>query len=99
MVVDEMGTIWLSDPWLTAVFVAVAVGLMVWCHRWLETGTVPLVHRALRSQRANRLRVTRSRGLPQQATATRHIAPLLSFRPERTASARSRPLNKLPRSA
>ena len=41
MVIDDGGAIWLSNPWLVAVVVTFAVGLVLWCHRWLETGRAP----------------------------------------------------------
>jgi hypothetical protein len=99
MFVDEAGTIWLANPWMTAALLTSVVGLMVWCHRWLETGTAPLIGRSHPEERATAGRVTRLRTLPQQATAQRHVAPLLSFRSERTAGSRSRRLNKLARTA
>ena len=96
MMVDEAGTIWLSNPWMTGALLTIVVGLMVWCHRWLETGTAPMLRRSHRHERVSAVRVTRMRTLPRQATAQRAVAPLLSFR---TEAARGRRLNHLPRSA
>ena len=45
MFVDEAGALWLSNPWLVLVMLSVAVGLVVWCHRWLEDGKAPLPRR------------------------------------------------------
>lgn len=100
MVIDESGTIWLANPWLTAALITFGVALIIWCHRWLETGAAPLPRRVARPVRATVGRTSRLRTLPRQATATRPVAPLLSFRPERTAPpARPGRVPKLPRSA
>ena len=32
MGLDEQGFLWLSDPWVAATAIAVAVGLLLWCH-------------------------------------------------------------------
>lgn len=42
MFVDETGALWLSNPWIAVVLLTVAVGLVYWCHRWLEDGKAPL---------------------------------------------------------
>jgi len=42
MFVDETGALWLSNPWIAVVLLAVAVSLVYWCHRWLEDGKAPL---------------------------------------------------------
>lgn len=42
MIVDAGGALWLSDPSVVLVVLAGAVALIVWCHRWLETGSMPL---------------------------------------------------------
>ena len=42
MFVDEAGALWLSNPSLVVVLLAAAVGLVYWCHRWLEDGKAPL---------------------------------------------------------
>ena len=41
MVIDDGGAMWLSDPWLAGAALSFAVGLVMWCHRWLETGKAP----------------------------------------------------------
>jgi hypothetical protein len=46
MFVDEAGALWLSNPWIAVVLLSVAVGLVYWCHRWLEDGKAPLPRRA-----------------------------------------------------
>ena len=45
MFVDEAGALWLSNPWLTIGLLTVAVGLVFWCHRWLENGKAPMPRR------------------------------------------------------
>ena len=42
MFVDEAGALWLSNPWIAVLLLASAVGLVYWCHRWLEDGKAPL---------------------------------------------------------
>ena len=42
MFVDESGALWLSSPWIAIVLLAAVVGLVYWCHRWLEDGKAPL---------------------------------------------------------
>ena len=42
MFVDEAGALWLSNPWMAVVLISAAVGLVYWCHRWLEDGKAPL---------------------------------------------------------
>ena len=41
MFVDNGGALWLSDPTVVLVVLAGVVGLTMWCHRWLETGSMP----------------------------------------------------------
>jgi hypothetical protein len=41
MFVDNGGALWLSDPTVVILVLAGVVGLVYWCHRWLETGTMP----------------------------------------------------------
>jgi hypothetical protein len=41
MLVDDSGAFWLSNPWLAGAAIIFAVSLVLWCHRWLETGRVP----------------------------------------------------------
>ena len=42
MFVDASGALWLSNPWIAVVLLVAAVGLVYWCHRWLEDGKAPL---------------------------------------------------------
>jgi len=42
MFVDEAGALWLSNPWIAVLLLAAAIGLVYWCHRWLEDGKAPL---------------------------------------------------------
>ena len=41
MFVDNGGALWLSDPTVVILVLAGVVGLVYWCHRWLETGSMP----------------------------------------------------------
>lgn len=56
MFVDEAGALWLSNPWIAVVLLAAAVGLVYWCHRWLEDGKAPLPRRAASQLRDGALR-------------------------------------------
>jgi hypothetical protein len=53
MSLDQQGFFWLSDPWVAAIAVVMAVGLLLWCHRSLKTGdldeavTVPVQGRSV----------------------------------------------------
>jgi hypothetical protein len=38
MGLDQQGYFWLSDPWVAASAILVAVGLLLWCHRSLGSG-------------------------------------------------------------
>ena len=42
MFVDNGGALWLSDPSVVLVVLAGVVGLIMWCHRWLEAGSMPV---------------------------------------------------------
>ena len=46
MFVDASGALWLSNPWIAVLLVTAVVGLVYWCHRWLEDGKAPLPRRA-----------------------------------------------------
>ena len=63
MFVDEAGVLWLSNPWIVVGLLGVAVGLVFWCHRWLEIGRAPLPRRNLSHIRDG---VLRSRRLHQR---------------------------------
>jgi hypothetical protein len=45
MFVDNGGALWLSDPTVVVLVLAGVVGLVYWCHRWLETGSMPTPRR------------------------------------------------------
>jgi hypothetical protein len=32
MSLDQQGYVWLSDPWIAAFTIVVAIGLVLWCH-------------------------------------------------------------------
>jgi hypothetical protein len=49
MFVDEGGALWLSNPWLVVSAIVGLVALVVWCHRWLETGKAPMPRKLSRS--------------------------------------------------
>jgi hypothetical protein len=56
MFVDETGALWLSEPWIAMLLLAGAVGLVFWCHRWLEDGKAPLPRRTASRIRDGALR-------------------------------------------
>lgn len=56
MFVDEAGALWLSNPWIVVVLLMATVGLVYWCHRWLEEGKAPLPRRAASQFRDGALR-------------------------------------------
>jgi len=96
MVIDDGGALWLSNPWLAALAVALAVGLVLWCHRWLETGRAP----APRQLRVQAVRFARSRTRVQESPAfvPAALRPVTRTRP--TAISRSRrPSSRIPSSA
>lgn len=37
MSLDQQGYLWLSDPWMAALMIVVAVGLLLWCHQSLSS--------------------------------------------------------------
>lgn len=53
MFVDNGGALWLSDPSVVLVVLAGVVGLIMWCHRWLETGSMPVPHSMSTRQNIN----------------------------------------------
>jgi hypothetical protein len=59
MFIDEAGVLWLSNPWIVVGLLGVAVGLVFWCHRWLEIGRAPLPRRNLSHIRDGALRSRR----------------------------------------
>jgi len=93
MVIDDGGAIWLSNPWLVAVVVALAVGLVLWCHRWLETGAAP----APRNLSVRTLRMAQRRPSTLDASTPAPIRPVLRTRANsigaRRTATTSRPSN------
>jgi hypothetical protein len=94
MVIDDGGAIWLSNPWVVAIVVTFAVGLVLWCHRWLETGSAPTPRHL--SARSFRMAERRSRTLDASAPAP--IRPVLRTRAN-TIGARAATASTLPRNA
>ena len=94
MVIDDGGAIWLSNPWIAAATLAFAVGLVLWCHRWLETGKAP----APRNLRVGTLSMARRASsvpdLPQPAP----LRPVLRTRAT-TIGSRHRGTSRMPKSA
>ena len=96
MFVDEAGALWLSNPWIAGFLLAAVLGLVAWCHQWLETGRPPMPHTTiLRNQsRVMRTRALRTKGAPSASSAV----PLVQFTKDPRAAARARSAS-LPRSA
>ncbi len=88
MFVDEAGALWLSNPWIVGFLLAGVVGLVAWCHQWLETGRPPMPHTTiLRSQtRVMKTRALRTRGAPIASS----VVPLVQFTKDPRAAARAR---------
>ncbi|MCC7369611.1 MAG: hypothetical protein IT306_14375 [Chloroflexi bacterium] len=63
MFVDNGGALWLSDPAVVLMVLAGVIGIVMWCHRWMETGTMPL------PGNLNVGRVTRERTLREKLAA------------------------------
>jgi hypothetical protein len=90
MVIDDGGAIWLADPWLAGAIIVLAMALVLWCHRWIETGRAPAPRSlGVQAVRMTRRR-TRTRATPVRPTIVARSGRLLS-RPARASS--------LPRSA
>jgi hypothetical protein len=88
MFVDNGGALWLSDPTLVIVLLAGAVALIVWCHRWMERGTMPLprglaVRLSLRQElpRTLRQRLDARPSLLADARRGRSAGPAIRTRP------------------
>ena len=94
MVIDDGGAIWLSNPWLVAIVLAFAVGLVLWCHRWLETGEAP----APRNLTVRTLRMAQRRPTTVDAPAPAPIRPVVRTRANSNGSRRGRAAS-LPRNA
>jgi hypothetical protein len=67
MVFDDGGAFWLSSPWLAGAVLILAVSLVLWCHRWLETGRVP----APRSLGVQAIRMSRRERADRRAATAR----------------------------
>jgi hypothetical protein len=96
MFVDETGALWIANPWVAIVMVLGVVGLVVWCHRWLESGQAPLPRaRASRSVgRVERPRMLRRRLATRRSAARLAVS---SFQAGPTVLARGS--NSMPRNA
>jgi hypothetical protein len=93
MVIDDGGAIWLSNPWLVAVVVTFAIGLVLWCHRWLETGAAP----APRNLSVRTLRMAQRRPITHDSSAPAPIRQVVRTRATsvgaRRGSSSARPSN------
>jgi hypothetical protein len=76
MVIDDGGAIWLSNPWLAGVVLSFAVGLVLWCHRWLETGQAP----APRNLRLRTMPMARRMAPTSATTAPAQLHPRIRTR-------------------
>ena len=55
MSLDQQGYFWLSNPWIAALAIVMAVGLLVWCHRSFSSdGSRQSVAVPVRTRRALR---------------------------------------------
>jgi len=99
MIVDDAGALWLSNPWIALMTLTVAVGLVVWCHRWLETGKAP-TPRSLTTAGRARLRAGRPQALRTNRVGSLSAdAPLIHFSRGTRPSLRTRRPAGQPRSA
>ena len=94
MVIDDGGAIWLSNPWLVMAVLSFAVGLVLWCHRWLETGSAP----APRTLSTRAFCMAERRADSRAATEPAQLRPALRTRTS-TLGARLTAPGTLPRSA
>jgi len=75
MIVDNGGALWLSDPTVALVVLAGVVGLIMWCHRWLETGSMPGLRSMVTRQReAQNFNYIQPRTLRERIEARRELA-------------------------
>jgi hypothetical protein len=99
MIVDEAGALWLTNPWIVGITLAAAVVLVVWCHRWLETGSAPRP-KSLALRGRGRIRITRPQALRSNRVGSQSLtAPLIQFSRAGRPSARTRSSKGLPKSA
>ena len=96
MFVDEAGALWLSNPWLVIVLLSAAVGLVVWCHRWLEDGKAPLPRRAVSRIRDGALR---GRTLRSRQAIRPSVLTVGRLTPAEGASLRAVRADRFPRNA
>jgi hypothetical protein len=76
MVIDDGGAIWLSNPWLAGAALSFAVGLVLWCHRWLETGKAP----APRNLHLRMMPMARRMSSAPEMTAPAPVRPIVRTR-------------------
>jgi hypothetical protein len=75
MSLDQQGFVWMHNPWIAALAIVVAVGLLLWCH--LSLGADDLMRPAAasarfrRSPRSRRLTTTSSQGLSSRVSVAR----------------------------
>jgi hypothetical protein len=94
MVIDDGGAIWLSNPWLAGMVLSFAVGLVLWCHRWLETGKAP----APRNLRLRMMPMARRLSSTPAMASPAPLRPLIRTRAA-SIGARHRGSSRMPRSA
>ena len=79
MFVDEAGALWLSNPWIVLLTLTATVALVVWCHRWLETGKAPMPKNVAAHWRPRR-RFTRPQALRTNRVGSLSMdAPVIQF--------------------
>jgi hypothetical protein len=97
MSVDEAGVLWLSNPWIAAVTLVAAVALVVWCHRWLESGKAPMPRNL---NVTGRRRLTRPQALKTNRVGSLSMhAPVIQFGRAGLRTRRSVGSSGVPRSA
>lgn len=92
MLFDESGLLWLSNPVLAVLAASVAVGLILWCHRWLESGSAPRPRMAIRrrDRRSARRHATLLRpasARPMESIREIQVLPVTALRARRRSSA------------
>ena len=75
MSLDQQGFFWLSNPWIAALAIVMAIGLLLWCHRSLRTEiideAIPVPVQANRASRTPRPTESSGRHLSCQAAVER----------------------------
>jgi len=94
MVIDDGGAIWLSNPWLVGFALTFAVSLVLWCHRWLETGKAP----APRTLRFGTVQMARRSGSTAEMASPSSLRTLERTRVS-AVSTRQHASTRLPRTA